>query len=95
MPAYVIVEIEIHDPEQYEEYKRLTPASIAAYEGRFAVRGGFTEILEGGWNPNRIVVLEFPTVEKAKSWWASPEYAPAKELRQRIARTEMIVVEGV
>ena len=94
MAAYVLVEIKIHDPKDYEEYKKLTPASIAAYDGRFVVRGGKTETLEGSWDPERIVVLEFPSVERAKEWWDSPEYAPAKAIRQRSAHTEMIVVEG-
>ena len=95
MPAYVIVEVEINNPREYEEYKRLTPASIAAHEGRFIVRGGKSESLEGDWNPQRIVVLEFPSVEKAKQWWYSEQYAPAKEIRQRTANTKMLVVEGV
>ena len=68
MSAYVIVEIEIYDPVEYEEYKKLTPASIAAYDGRFVVRGAQTESMEGDWNPQRIVVLEFPSVERAKEW---------------------------
>ncbi len=68
MPAYVIVEISIHDLQEYEAYKKLTPATIAAYDGRFVVRGGQTETLEGDWKPERIVVLEFPTVERAKEW---------------------------
>ncbi|MCE3297337.1 MAG: hypothetical protein K0R65_3051 [Crocinitomicaceae bacterium] len=95
MKAYVLVEIKIHDPKDYEEYKKLTPGSIAAYDGRFVVRGGKTETLEGNWQPERIVVLEFPSVERAKEWWASPEYAPAKAIRQRSAHTEMLVVEGL
>ena len=94
MAAYVLVEIRIHDPKDYEEYKKLTPASIAAYGGKFVVRGGKTETLEGDWQPERIVVLEFPTVGRAKEWWASEEYAPAKVIRQRSAHTQMIVVEG-
>ena len=94
MPSYVIVEVEIHDPETYKEYMKLTPAAIAAYDGKFIVRGGKTESLEGNWNPQRIVVLEFPSVERAKEWWASPEYTPAKEIRQRTADTKMLVVEG-
>ena len=94
MSAYIIVEIEIHDLAQYEEYKKLTPASIAAFGGKFIVRGPQVEMLEGDWNPQRLVVLEFPTVEKAKQWWSSEEYAPAKALRQRIAKTNMIVAEG-
>jgi uncharacterized protein (DUF1330 family) len=95
MPAYVIVEVEVNDPVEYEEYKKLTPASIAAYNGKFVVRGGATEALEGNWNPQRIVVLEFPSVERAKEWWHSEEYAKAKSIRQRTANTKMLVVEGM
>jgi len=94
MAAYVIVEIEIHDPVEYEEYKKLTPTSINAYGGRFTVRGAQTESLEGDWNPQRVVILEFPSVERAKEWWHSQEYAPAKSIRQRTAKTKMLVVEG-
>ncbi len=94
MPAYIIVDVEIHDPVQYEDYKKLTPISLAKYQGRFIVRGGKTETLEGGWDPQRIVVLEFPNSTLAKSWWASEEYAPAKALRHRTAKSKMILVEG-
>ena len=95
MPAYIIVEIDIHDTTQYEEYKKLTAASLLPFQGRFIVRGGETELLEGDSEPKRIVVLEFPSKELAKAWWSSNEYAPAKELRQRIATTRMIIVKGV
>ena len=95
MPAYVIVDVKINNHEDYEEYKKLTPASITAYDGKFIVRGGKTETLEGDWDPERIVVLEFPTVERAKAWWASEMYAPAKQIRQRTASTQMIIVEGL
>ncbi len=94
MPAYIIVEVKINDPVQYEEYRKLTPISLAAYQGKFIVRGGKTETLEGSWDPQRIVVLEFPDAELAKKWWASEEYAPAKIIRQRTAETKMILVEG-
>ena len=94
MPAYIIVEIEIHDAKLYEDYKKLTPGSLGAYDGKFIVRGPQTECLEGDWNPQRIVVLEFPSVEKAKAWWASEGYAPAKAIRQSASKTKMIVVEG-
>jgi uncharacterized protein (DUF1330 family) len=94
MPAYIIVEVDIHDPEQYEDYKKLTPGSLQPYDGKFIVRGGAAENLEGDWQPKRIVVLEFPSVERAKAWWASEGYAPAKALRQRTSTTRMIVVEG-
>jgi uncharacterized protein (DUF1330 family) len=95
MPAYVVVDIEIHDAVRYEEYKRIAPPSIAAYGGRYIIRGGALGILEGAWQPKRLVVLEFPTVEQARAWWASPEYAPAKALRQASAHTDMVVVAGL
>jgi uncharacterized protein (DUF1330 family) len=94
VPAYIIVDVDIHDPVRYEEYKRQTPGSLAKYGGRFIVRGGHCATLEGDWQPGRIVVLEFDTVEQARTWWDSPEYAPAKALRQSIAATRMIVVAG-
>jgi uncharacterized protein (DUF1330 family) len=95
MPAYILVEITIEDQAVYEEYKTRTPSSIAAYDGKFIVRGGITETLEGDWTPGRIVILEFPTVARAKEWWDSELYAPAKALRQRSASTRMVVVEGI
>lgn len=94
MSAYVIVDIQITDPVGYEDYKKLTPATLTAYDGRFVVRGGSTETLEGDWPHGRIVVLEFPTVERAKEWWNSPEYAGPKVIRQRTSNTKMILVEG-
>jgi uncharacterized protein (DUF1330 family) len=94
MSAYVVVQIDIHDPETYEHYKALAPPSIAAYGGRYVVRGGASEVLEGSWRPPRLVMLEFPTVAQARAWWRSPEYAPAKALRQRCASTEMLLIEG-
>ncbi|MDQ3919832.1 MAG: DUF1330 domain-containing protein [Acidobacteriota bacterium] len=95
MPAYVVVEIEVLDAERYEDYKRMVPPSLAAYGGKFLVRGGAVETLEGDWSPKRFVIVEFPSVERAKEWWASAEYAEAKALRQATARTQMIVVGGV
>jgi uncharacterized protein (DUF1330 family) len=95
MKGYIIVDVIIQDPVRYEEYKKLTPGSLAPFDGKFIVRGGATETLEGDWNPGRIVVLEFPSVEKAKAWWSSDGYAPAKALRQATSITQMIVVEGV
>ena len=94
MPAYILVDITINDPQTYERYKLLTPASIAAYHGKYLVRGGRTEVLEGDWEPSRLVILEFPGVEEAKAWWDSEEYAAAKGLRQSCATTEMLLVEG-
>jgi uncharacterized protein (DUF1330 family) len=95
MPAYVIVEIDVHDPALYEEYKKLTPGSLAAFGGTFIVRGGKAEALEGDWQPKRIVVLEFPSADKAKQWWDSELYRHARAIRQRASHTRMIVVEGV
>jgi uncharacterized protein (DUF1330 family) len=95
MAAYVIVEVSIHNPVEYESYKKLTPASIAAFDGKFIVRGGRTITLEGDWDPERIVVLEFPTAVRAREWWNSGQYAKAKIIRQQTARTKMIIVEGV
>lgn len=94
MKAYVIVEVSITDKIIYEEYKKLTPAAIAAYEGKFIVRGGHTESLEGDWHPERMVVLEFPSVKKAKEWWGSDQYSKAKAIRQDSAHTKMLIVEG-
>ncbi|MFL5344398.1 MAG: DUF1330 domain-containing protein [Hyalangium sp.] len=95
MPAYVVVEVEVHDAQTYERYKKLAPPAIAAYGGRYLVRGGATEVLEGSWKPPRFVVLEFPTAERARAWWSSPEYAEAKALRQSCAHTQMLLVEGL
>ena len=95
MPAYVVVEVEVLDKERYETYKQMVPASLAAYGGRFIVRGGAAETLEGDWAPGRVVIVEFPSAEKAKAWWGSDAYAPAKALRQATAHTQMILVEGV
>jgi uncharacterized protein (DUF1330 family) len=94
MSAYIVVQVEVTEPAGYDEYKKMVPSSLAAYGGKFVVRGGACETLEGSWQPKRLVVLEFPSVAKARQWWASDEYRDAKLLRQRTAITEMIVVEG-
>ena len=95
MPAYIIAEVSIHNPVEYEDYKKLTPQSLKPFDGKFIVRGGKTETMEGDWNPERVVVIEFPTVQQAKAWWNSEGYAPAKALRQRTAHTKMLLVPGV
>jgi uncharacterized protein (DUF1330 family) len=94
MAAYVINDMEITDPAAFEEYKKMSPATVAKYGGRFLSRGGATEKLEGSWLPKRIVILEFPSVAQAKAWADSPEYAPAKQIRQRASKSNLIVVEG-
>jgi uncharacterized protein (DUF1330 family) len=94
MAAYVVVDIDIKDPVTYERYRAMAPASIAAYGGRYVVRGGTTATLEGTWRPGRLVILEFASAERARAWWESPEYAEAKALRQTCAETDMVLVEG-
>lgn len=95
MPAYVIVNVTVHNPARYEEYKRLATPTVAAYDGRYVVRGGPVDVREGGWTPSRLVILEFPTVERARAWWDSPEYAPAKAVRQSCADTQLVITEGL
>ena len=95
MPAYVINDMEVTDPELLEEYKKLSAPTVLQFGGRFIARGGRVMALEGDWNPERVVILEFPTFEQAKSWAESAEYAPAKLLRQKSAKSRLIVVEGV
>lgn len=94
MTAYVIVDIEVTDPAGYEEYKKLAPAPTALYGGRYIARGGKTETLEGDWSPSRLVIIEFPSVEQAKAWLNSPEYAPALAMRHQYAKSRMVVIEG-
>jgi len=94
MPAYVVVDIEVQDTSVYERYKELAPPSIAKHGGRYLARGGATAVLEGSWQPKRLVILEFPSLEKAKAWWASSDYAEGKKLRQSCAKTAMVAVEG-
>ncbi len=95
MPAYVIVDITVTDPAGYEEYKKLAPAAVAAYGGKYLARGGRVETLEGNWAPARLVILEFETAERAKQWLDSPEYRAARQLRHQAATGNMIVVEGL
>jgi uncharacterized protein (DUF1330 family) len=95
MPAYIITQVDVEDPVRFEDYKPMVPASLEAYGGRYLVRGGEVENLEGTWAPKRLVLVEFPSVAKAKAWWNSNEYADAKAIRQAAAKTEMIVVEGL
>ena len=95
MAAYLVVEIEVKDPGKYERYKALAPASIAQYGGRYLARGGKAETLEGSWAPKRLVILEFPSMDRARAWWGSQDYAEAKGLRQASASTDMVLLEGV
>jgi uncharacterized protein (DUF1330 family) len=95
MPAYVVVEIEVTDPVLYEDYKKLSAPAVALYGGKYLARGGKTEALEDDWAPTRLVILEFPTLEQAKTWWNSPEYTQAKQIRWKAADTRMTVIEGL
>ncbi len=94
MSTYVIVDIEVTDPAGYEEYKKLAPAAVALYGGRYLARGGPNEILEGDWHPQRLVILEFDNMERAKAWVNSPEYAPARGLRHKYASSRMVAIRS-
>lgn len=95
MSAYIIVDVKVHDAKLYEEYKGQVQPTLDRYNGRFLVRGGDPELMEGDWQPSRLVVLEFPSEEDARAWWSSEEYAEPKALRQRSAVTRMVLVKGV
>jgi uncharacterized protein (DUF1330 family) len=95
VPAYIVVETDIRDADQYELYKQASPAAVAAGEGRFIARGGELAVLEGDWQPKRLVLLEFPDLEAAKRFYESPEYQEAKRLREGAADFNMVAVEGL
>jgi uncharacterized protein (DUF1330 family) len=94
MPGYIIVEIDVTDPAGYEDYKKRAGATVEKYGGKYIVRGGATETLEGDWEPKRIVVLQFESAARAKEWLNSEEYREPRKMRHRTAQTRMIVVEG-
>jgi uncharacterized protein (DUF1330 family) len=94
MAAYVIAEIDITDPSAYEDYRKQVPAVITKYGGKFIVRGGKIESMEGGWSPKRIVVVEFASMDEALKWYRSSDYAPLIKLRQKASRGKLIIVEG-
>ena len=94
MAAYVFGEIEVTDPATYEEYRRQVLPVVTKYGGKFIVRGGRVEALEGGWAPRRFVALEFPSMEQAQKWYRSPEYAPLIELRRKASRGKLILLDG-
>ena len=95
MTAYVINDMDVTDPGLLEEYKKLSPATVQQYGGRFMARGGRVERLEGTWSPKRVVIIEFPSIDEARAWVDSAEYAPARRLRQQSSNSNIIVVEGV
>ena len=94
MAVYLMGEIEVTDPRTYEDYRKQVVAVVTRYGGRFIVRGGKVEPLEGGWSPKRVVALEFPSMEQARNFYRSPEYAPLIALRQKASRGKLILVEG-
>ena len=94
MPGYVIADVTVTDPETYADYRALTPGSIAAFDGRFLVRGGGHEVIAGGWQPGRLVLLEFESPARAAAWYDSPAYVEARAIRQRASTGHMVHLEG-
>ncbi len=94
MAAYMILDIEVTDPVGFAQYKQVAPPALALYGGKYLARGGRTETLEGDWVPNRLVILEFPDVARAKQWLESPEYREARALRRQSATTNIVLIEG-
>ncbi len=94
MAAYVIAEVNVTNPDLFGEYRQLVAPTVKKYGGHFIVRGGAVETKEGGWSPKRIVVIEFPSIDQARKWYHSPEYAPALAMRLKAAETKLIFVEG-
>jgi uncharacterized protein (DUF1330 family) len=95
MSAYLFANVEVTDPAGYEQYKQRISATIEGFGGRYLVRGGATEVLEGDWTPKRLVILEFADMARLKAWYQSPEYQPLIELRQKTATSTLVAVEGV
>jgi uncharacterized protein (DUF1330 family) len=95
MPAYILVDVQVNDPQRYARYMALTPAAVAAAGGEFIVRGGKHEVLEGEWQPSRVVVLRFPSYDKARAFYDSELYSAARAERLgATARFNMVLVEG-
>ncbi len=94
MAAYIIVEADVHDPVAYEEYRKLSTEAVKSHGATFLVRGGARHVLEGDWQPKRIVVLEFPDTESARAFYHSPEYEKARDARKHAAQLNIILVEG-
>ncbi len=95
MPAYVIVNVHVKDPELYKEYVAAAPPTIERHGGRYVARGGEVWVREGSWSPERLVVLEFPDAQAARRWYESPEYQEVLAIRQRAAEAELVITEGL
>ena len=94
MTAYIFGDIDIHDPKAFEEYRAKVPAVITAHGGRYLVRGGAVETLEGDWTPRRTVILEFPDMDRLKAFWNSSDYRPLKALRQSASTARLVAIQG-
>lgn len=92
--AYLIANIDVHDPVQYEEYKKLSTLAMKTHGAEVCIRGGRIEVMEGNWAPSRVVMLKFPSMDAARAFYKSPEYTRAIAARQGIADMRMIIVEG-
>lgn len=95
MPAYLFVDLELHDPQAYEAYKQQVPALVARHGGVYLARGGATEVIEGDWQPNRLVLFRFPDRAAIHRFMDDPDYAPLKALRQSVAHTRAIAFDGL
>lgn len=95
MPAYVVIDVDVREPQAYEAYKRAGEVAVAAHGGRFLVRGGGPEVLEGAWSPKRVVVIQFPDRAAAKRWYDSPEYQAARKIREPVSTFDAVLVDGV
>lgn len=95
MSAYLIATVDVIDTVGFDEYRQKVPATITAHGGRYIARGGAVEVLEGTWPPGRCVLLEFPSMAQLKTWWDSPEYLPLRALRERTAKTNLVITEGL
>lgn len=93
MPAYVLVEVDIHDPKEYEAYKSLTPATVEAYGGKFIIRGNPIQVMEGSWNHDRLVMIEFPNKKIAEEWYYSKEYQEARAIRLKASNAKFFIIE--
>jgi uncharacterized protein (DUF1330 family) len=95
MPAYIVVNVTVHDPVAYEPYKKMALEAATKYGGRYIVRGGAVDVREGDYQPNRFVIVEFPNIEQARAFYESEEYAPALAIRKAVANSSLFIVEGV
>ena len=95
MAAFVIADVNVRDPEKFKEYSKLTPDILKTYGGRYLVRGGHVEVSEGTWIPNRLVIMEFESIDQLKRWYSSPDYAKALKIRQQSAESNVVIVKGI